>query len=113
MPPSPESLIFHRAPSVEGDAPPPGPNPDTIEAFVYLALVVFLVGFRVFCRTRAIGISSLGSDDYLMIFSILPLVAETVVQYITGTEFHGLANSAMTDNYRLGIEPGSQEWIWR
>ncbi|CAG9948624.1 unnamed protein product [Clonostachys rosea f. rosea IK726] len=59
------------------------------------------------------GISSLGPDDYLMIFSILPLVAETVVQYITGTEFHGLANSAMTDSYRLRIEPGGQEWIWR
>ncbi|VUC30890.1 unnamed protein product [Clonostachys rosea] len=113
MAPPPESLIFHRAPSVEGDAPPPGPNPDTIEAFVYLALVVLLIGFRVFCRTRAIGIGSLGPDDYLMIFSILPLVAETVVQYITGTEFHGLANSAMTDSYRLGIETGSQEWLWR
>jgi hypothetical protein len=94
-------------------AGPPGMDPYIIEALTYLAFCILLIAFRTYCRMRGGGVSALGPEDYLMIVSILPFVAETTIAYKVGETFHGLTNSDMTDEEREALSPDSHEYALR
>ncbi|CAH0003301.1 unnamed protein product [Clonostachys byssicola] len=90
-----------------------GMDPYIIEALTYLAFCILLIAFRTYCRMRGGGISALGPEDYLMLVSILPFVAETTIAYKVGETFHGLTNSDMTTEEREALSPDSHEYALR
>ncbi|KAL4875428.1 hypothetical protein BJY04DRAFT_232695 [Aspergillus karnatakaensis] len=84
-----------------------------IEAFTLLALAVVAIGIRVAARWTTAGPKNFQLDDYLMPLAGVVYGLETGAAYCVGAWWRGLANNAMTDAQRAGLDPSSEEYSLR
>ncbi|WAO92316.1 Hypothetical protein NCS54_00982000 [Fusarium falciforme] len=85
----------------------------TVEAWTYLGLSLIVVAIRFGARWRWMGLGGLAPDDYLMVLAGLLFTAETATAHFVGAYWQGLANNAMTDEQRAGLDPDSDEYYRR
>lgn len=78
--------------------------------FILSSLVI---GLRIYIRVRQVGINNLKADDYLMLLVLPFFASEIAVAFVSGSRFHGLLNSGMTDEERSSLLPESQEFLDR
>ncbi|KAI5801656.1 hypothetical protein DFH27DRAFT_482147 [Peziza echinospora] len=83
------------------------------EAFTLLGVAITTIGLRTYSRGSSVGWRHLAVDDYLMIAAGIVYGLESGAAYSVGAIFHGLANNGMTDEQRIDIIRGSEEWNMR
>ncbi|EHK98561.1 hypothetical protein M7I_5652 [Glarea lozoyensis 74030] len=88
-------------------------NAFVTEAFTLLAIGVTTIGIRTYARWQTVGFKGFKPDDYLMLLAAVVYSFETAAAYIVGAWWHGLANNGMSDEQRLNIVVGSEEWNMR
>jgi hypothetical protein len=85
----------------------------TTEAFTLMRLGSLVILLRTFLRARQAGTRHLRADDYLMLATLPTYIAGTVVVYVVGVTYKGLANSSMTYLERASLNPNSEEYRLR
>ncbi|KAK8115889.1 hypothetical protein PG984_012391 [Apiospora sp. TS-2023a] len=82
----------------------------TTEAFTLLGIGLGVIAVRTYIRIHAIGMKGLQSDDYLMWVVAFAFIIETMIAYMVGHYWQGLANSSMTNAYRKMLSPSDPEY---
>ncbi|KAI1376415.1 hypothetical protein F4677DRAFT_91500 [Hypoxylon crocopeplum] len=72
-----------------------------------------VVALRYCSRFSTLGWHSLAWDDAIMLLAVLVYTAESAMAYLVVAYWKGLANNAMTDQYRAALDPQSPEWHLR
>lgn len=80
------------------------------EAFTLLSVGIMVIILRTYARIRQVGIRNFEADDYLMLLAIIPYSIETALAYTVSAKYHGLTNSAMTDEERASLSSDSEEY---
>ncbi|KAI0891089.1 hypothetical protein F4806DRAFT_337927 [Annulohypoxylon nitens] len=72
-----------------------------------------VVGLRYYSRFSTLGWQSVSWDDFIMFLAVVVYTAESLMAYLVVAFWHGLANNAMTDDYRRSLNSQSHEWYLR
>ncbi|KAG9232739.1 hypothetical protein BJ875DRAFT_68853 [Amylocarpus encephaloides] len=83
------------------------------EAFTLLSIGLCAIGTRTYARWSTVGFKGFKADDYFMVVAGVVYSLETAAAYIVGAWWKGLANNGMTDEQRVSLQPGSEEWNTR
>ncbi|KAH7382760.1 hypothetical protein DE146DRAFT_669791 [Phaeosphaeria sp. MPI-PUGE-AT-0046c] len=88
------------------------PNP-LIELWTLYALGITFTCLRTYARIKAVGISHLQEDDYLIWLAMAIYTAQCTLGYNVGAAARGLANNGMTDEQRAALQIDDPEYGWR
>ncbi|KAH7036337.1 hypothetical protein B0J12DRAFT_581836, partial [Macrophomina phaseolina] len=84
-----------------------------LEVFTMLGIGVLVIMLRTLTRINTVGARNLQLDDYLMLAAAIIYALETCSAYFIMEWWDDLANSGMTREERIHLDPRSEEYYLR
>ncbi|KAH9904083.1 hypothetical protein F4778DRAFT_780765 [Xylariomycetidae sp. FL2044] len=84
-----------------------------LETFLLFGIGVGVIALRTYARIDAVGVRKLQADDYIMLLTIIPYAAQSVITQFQWKYWHSGAMEELTEARRATLDPSSKEWaLW-